>query len=245
MNSHAMMLGGLEDGGGIDKYTLACIRPKLVGGTYVPGDVSQHNHTVTNTGISVIDGPWGDSNGGLYDAGNDVACYTPGTSLFSATSVRDIDFWLMVLERPSSSYNKVVFRLGATGIEYPGFAVYYGAGSTGKIRFLISSRLNISTQFTVYSGDYDYGNIWRHIRVRCPVGTGKFSLYIGGRRIGDTAAHTPNFGATPSLLLGAEKLVSSWPQNSISKMAEVRISSVVRWTKNFVVPSGPYAISGG
>ena len=242
MNSHAMMFGGLENGGGIDGYTLACIRPKLVGGAYVPGDVSPHNHTVINTGLSVVDGPWGNSNGGLYDAGNDVACYTPGTSLFSATSVRDIDFWLMCLERPS--VNKVVFRLGATNIEYPGFVAYYGPGSTGKIRFLIASRLNVSTQLLAYSGDYDYGDIWRHIRVRCPGGAGKFSLYVGGQHMGDTVSHTPNFGTTPNLLLGVEKIVASWPQNSISKMAEVRVSSVVRWTKNFTVPSAPYEISG-
>ena len=242
LNTQGMLLGGgMEDGGGIDQYTLACIRPKLVGGVWVPGDASTYNRSVTNNGITVTPGPWGADNTGLSDPTYAANCYTPGSATLAAGSVRDIDFQLKVTERPASVY-KVVFMLGSVGIEYPALCVYYGPGSSGKVHFLLRSRLSVGGYYSYFTGDYDYGNIWRHIRILCPAGTGKFSLYIDGQRKGDTPSHTPTWGATPNLILGVEKTVANWVNNSISGLAEVRVSSIVRWTKNFSPPTAPYIL---
>lgn len=230
------------ESGGIDEDCLALIRPVYSGGVWAPGDASPYARSVTTVGtLSSVAGPWGADNTALYDATYDHYAYTPGSSDFIPASVRDVDFWAQILERPT--VNKVLFRLGVLSIEYQGFTVYYGPGSAGKIRFLISSRTSISNQIPVYSGSYDYADgVWHHLRATCPGSSGVFRFWVDGIYQGASTSHTPTFGSSPNLIVGAEKSVAGWPWNSISRMAEIRVSSVYRWPTDdsFAPPTGPY-----
>ena len=242
MGAASLLLGSTDAGGGNDSYCLALLRPVYANGIWVIGDASLFNRPVTNSGLTVGQGPWSNDNGGIIDPTYDALCYTAGSSTLAAPSVFDFDLRVMVSERPT--VNKVVARIGATTIEYPGCCFYYGPGATNKIKFLFTSRTSVSQQNAIFSGDFNYNDgMWHHLRVKkvAVSSSWKFAFYVDGIRVGDTVAHTPDFGAVPSLILGSEKAVSGWPQGAVSRLAEVRVSNIVRWRNNFLPPLSPYA----
>lgn len=227
--------------GGIDSNCVALLRPVYSGGAWGIGDASPNGWTVTNSGMTIGNegtGPWGGTSRAIYDPTASARAYATLTGM-TRSLCRQIDFWVAP-SPPKSIYSQVYLKFSTVTTQKP--LVYFGQSGNSRRLFVSCYPNTGSTEYYLIPTDTWTDGTWVHGVIDLPITVpGVISLALNGVWKGSTPSHTPAIASTMYLDLGIYGLAVHDAYGE--SLAEVRLSSVQRWTPgtNFTPPAGPYS----